>query len=232
MNLRKKIKLVSLFAVAMGFMESAVVIYLRLIFYPDGFAFPLKPMDMNVFYVEFFREAATLVMLLSIGMLTGKGPLERFAWFIYTFAVWDIFYYVFLKAFIGWPESLLTWDILFLIPVVWTGPVLAPLLNSLSMILLALLIFLGLKNDRAFRLRRPEWILLILGSVVLLVVYMQDYLSFLLRIYNEHEIIPLNREIMETYIPLRFCWTFFIFGELLILLSLALIFKRSAKNEN
>ncbi|HEX7411836.1 MAG TPA: hypothetical protein VF298_06815, partial [Bacteroidales bacterium] len=103
-----------LFALAMGYLESAVVVYIRALYYPEGFAFPLKEMAENLAITELFREAATLVMLLAIGFLATTERLHRFAWFLIVFGIWDIAYYFFLKLLIGWPESLLTYDILFL----------------------------------------------------------------------------------------------------------------------
>ena len=134
--------IISLFSVAMGFLESAVVVYLRDILYPGGFDFPLSPIPVDLAVTELLREVATLVMLVTIGILVSNRFSTGFAWFIYSFAIWDIFYYVFLKLLLGWPESLFTWDVLFLIPTTWTGPVLSPVLVSLSMILLALVILL------------------------------------------------------------------------------------------
>lgn len=124
----------------MAFLESAVVIYARLHFYPEGFAFPLKPMDSWIVTVELFRELATMVMLLAPAALFVRTAQERFAWFCFSFGVWDIFYYVFLKAALDWPSGFLDWDILFLVPVVWVGPVLAPCLVALGMIMLGLIV--------------------------------------------------------------------------------------------
>src|SRR4030095_13106258 len=135
-SLRKTLLFLLLFSTAMGFLEAAVVIYLRKLYYPGGFDFPLVVIPRDVAVVELFREGATLIMLLAVGFLTGKTTAQRFCYFLFCFATWDIFYYVFLKVFLGWPESLLTWDILFLLPVPWVGPVLAPCLSSLTMILL------------------------------------------------------------------------------------------------
>ena len=135
MKLRSKIIVISIFAIAMGFLETAVVIYMRDLLYPDGFSFPLVPIPADLALTEILREAATLIMLLTIAILNAKTFSERFAWFIYAFAIWDIFYYIFLKIMILWPESLMTWDILFLIPTTWTGPVISPVIVSFSMIL-------------------------------------------------------------------------------------------------
>src|SRR3972149_9492425 len=133
-GLIKKILWVMIFAVAIALVESAVVVYLRELHYPEGFRFPLKLIIDKTVIVELYREIATVIMLLSIGALVGKIFWERFAYFLIAFGVWDIFYYVWLKVAIGWPVSILDWDILFLIPVPWIGPVIAPVLVSLLMI--------------------------------------------------------------------------------------------------
>jgi len=138
--LSSKLLWVTLFAVAMGMLESSVVIYLRELYYPAGFKFPLHATSYTVAVTELFRELSTLIMLLGIGMLAGKNKHERFAWFIYSFAIWDIFYYVFLYLLINWPVTLFDWDVLFLLPTMWVGPVWAPVFLSLLMILLALCI--------------------------------------------------------------------------------------------
>src|SRR5580700_5945650 len=115
-KLYRTVILLTVFSIAMGFMESAVVIYLRALYYPHGFDFPLLPVTPQISYVEFFREAATIVMLLIIGKLAGRNPAEKFSFFLFCFAVWDITYYVFLYVVLKWPPSLYTWDVLFFIP--------------------------------------------------------------------------------------------------------------------
>ena len=61
-------------------------------------------------------------MLLAVAYIAGGNGPQRFGYFLLSFGIWDVFYYVFLKVLIGWPESLLTWDVLFLIPLTWVGP--------------------------------------------------------------------------------------------------------------
>jgi len=130
----KRFVAVTIFAIAMAFLEAAVVEYLRQLYYPEGFSFPLKMIPMNIYFVELGREAATIIMLAAIGYLAGKNFLTRFSAFIIAFGVWDIFYYVFLKLILNWPSSLFDWDILFLIPLPWIGPVLAPVIISVLLI--------------------------------------------------------------------------------------------------
>ena len=128
--------LVALYAAAMAWVEAAVVFYLRSMI---GRIEPHQPDPLPVIggfaSVELPRELATLVMLFAVGALTGRTWRARLGYTAIAFGVWDIFYYVFLKIMCGWPHSLLDWDILFLLPLPWWGPVLAPVLISLLMIL-------------------------------------------------------------------------------------------------
>jgi len=145
---------VVLFAVALAYIESAVVVYLRALFDPDGFTFPLD-LDLaddrwtRILYIEVAREAATLVVLLAGSILVGFNRQTRWAFFLVVFAIWDIFYYVWLKVLLDWPASVLDWDILFLIPLPWAGPVLAPVLVSLVMLAAAArILYLQSRNRR------------------------------------------------------------------------------------
>jgi len=221
-----------LFALAMGYLESAVVVYIRALYYPEGFAFPLKEMVQDLVITELFREAATLIMLVTIGLLAARERLHRFAWFLIVFGIWDIAYYLFLKLLIGWPESLLTNDILFLLPAMWTGPVIAPLINSITMILLASAILSARKTlTPIIRLTRREWILLITGSVFVLIAYMEDFAGFV-RDYK-HSLPPgeftWNQFMIvlpSQFVPRAFDWVMFCAGVLLHLLAITLICKR------
>jgi len=144
-----------IFSIAMAYLEAAVVVYLRQIYYPHGFGFPLKVIPTATIFIELGREAATIAMLAAIGIFCGRTRIERFAYLMLSFGVWDILYYVWLKIFIGWPASLLTWDILFLIPLPWVGPVLAPVLVSLALILSAF--YLISREDRGAAVHFPRW---------------------------------------------------------------------------
>ena len=130
-KIRRTFVWLGIFSVAMAFLEAIVVVYLRQLYYPQGFDFPLSPLAPKTIAMEWLREIATIIMLVAVGAIAGKNPLQKFASFLYSFAVWDIFYYVGLKLILDWPSSLLTWDILFLFPVRWIGPVLAPVICSL-----------------------------------------------------------------------------------------------------
>ncbi len=224
MKLKRFLFTLTAFAIAMGFLESAVVVYIREILYPDGFGFPLSSMQGRLALTELLREAATIVMLVSIGILAAKSFSTGFAWFIYSFAIWDIFYYVFLWLLLGWPESLMTWDILFLIPTTWTGPVLAPVLVSLTMILLALVILFKAETGKDSRISWKVWAGLIAGSLVLIFGFIFDYTRHMLVHFTWLEMFqwknPEVQEVAMAYIPNRFPWWIFGIGEVIILVSI------------
>jgi len=131
-------------SIAFAYIEAAVVVYLRGIFHPDGFVFPLREFPLsenwNILLTEVGREAATLVVILTGSWLADRSFQQRFAYFMAIFAIWDIFYYVWLRVLINWPGSIMDWDILFLIPMTWASPVLAPILVSIILLLFATII--------------------------------------------------------------------------------------------
>lgn len=239
-TLTKKYIWLVLFSIAMAFLESAVVVYLREIYYPDGFSFPLSPIDMKLGVTELLREAATLIMLLSVAIIAGRNNIEKFAFFIFSFGIWDIFYYVFLKALVSWPESLFTWDVLFLLPLTWTGPVLTPVINSLTMILITImLVYFKNKNGTVHSFNPALW-LFIAGSLFVLYAYMADYTGYLLKQYSLGEIISAfsNENLLQYaqhYIPVKFNWFVFIIGVMMHFAGIFLIiFKniKTASNES
>ena len=167
---------VVVYAIAMAFVEAAVVVYLRQILAPGDPAVSTPTTGVGAIpIVEAFREAATIVMLLAVGVLAGRDTWERFLLFSCAFGIWDIFYYVWLRVLIGWPVSVLSWDILFLIPVPWTAPVLAPVIISLGLVLGSLLL-LRLKGKGAvLRFAPGLWALAICGGAIVLLSFMLDY---------------------------------------------------------
>ncbi len=169
-----KIILLSLFAVAMGYFEAAVVVYLRDLLYPDGFSFPLRDMPVKIIVVELFRELSTMVMLVAVAALSGRRFWERFGFFIFIFGVWDIFYYIWLKVIINWPPNLLEWDILFLIPAPWIAPVIAPMSISILMIFIGLSIINLFCKGRDFKPILVTWALAILATASILFSFMRD----------------------------------------------------------
>ncbi len=170
----RKITWVTIFSISMAFIESAVVVYLRVIYYPEGFRFPLKPIVDTMIIIEICREFATIIILLSIAVLAGKRLWERFAYFMFCFGIWDIFYYVWLKVMLDWPSSLLDWDILFLIPLPWIGPVIAPVSIALLMIISGLLIIYSCSRGYNFRPTLLSSLLVSAGTVCIIFSFMRD----------------------------------------------------------
>lgn len=221
---------VGLFAIAMGLLETIVVIYLRELYYPEGFSFPVKAMSPHIVSTELLRELATMVMLLAIGIIAGRNSGSRFAWFLFSFAIWDIFYYIFLKLLVNWPESMLSWDILFLIPVTWVGPVLAPVINSLTMILLSV-VLIRANRTHSRNLNFREWLLLILGSLIIIYTYIIGYLDFMLQKFSLNELFDSSKmdsliTYASTYIPSHFDWYVFSLGLALHFTAIGLYIRR------
>lgn len=216
MNFKRLLITITLFSIAMGFMETAVVVYLRKLYYPGGFKFPLVAIDRHIALTEILREAATLVMLLCIGIIAGKNKLQRFAWFIFSFAVWDIFYYVFLKILLNWPSSWFEWDALFLIPVPWTGPVLAPVLISATMIILALYILLKENSGMTLYISGRGWLLLISASMVWIFSFCKEYVVYAGQLYATESHMNFEQQLMQ-FVPPDYSWWLFILGQLLAL---------------
>ena len=186
------------YAVAMAFLESAVVVYLQRALGIDPRAlFPLRDPAVtgDLAFIEVGREAATLAMLAAVGWLAGRSGLERLAWAAVAFGTWDIFYYAWLWAFIGWPASPGTWDLLFLIPVPWTGPVWAPVAVSLALVGFGLAAAARLRAGRVVRAGRWQVAAGIAGGLVVVVSLTLD-----------------AGRILAGGVPDTFAWPVFAFG--------------------
>jgi hypothetical protein len=123
---------------------------------------------------ELVREFATILMLAAVGVIAGRRGWRSFAYFLVAFGFWDIFYYVWLKVLLDWPASVTDWDILFLIPLPWIGPVIAPVLISLLMIVCGWLMVTRLFRDEYFHPRWISWAAGLLGTVAALASFMID----------------------------------------------------------
>ncbi len=174
-----------IFAFAMAAVESAVVVYLREVVYPQGVQVPLEMPPLQLVRIEVGREIATIVMLVAVGMLSGATGRERFAYFVYTFGLWDIFYYVWLKAILDWPDSILEWDVLFLVPVPWAGPVLAPVLISVALIGGAVLVLRYEELGKPVRLTRFFWLSESTIGFLLILTFLIDYETVVAQQYPE-----------------------------------------------
>ncbi len=222
MNLKsqfhRNLLLLSGFCIAMGVLEAVVVVYLRQIYYPLGFEFPLKIISPEMAGIEWIREIATIIMLVIVGIIAGKDNLSRFFYFLYSFAIWDLSYYAGLKVFLNWPSSFLTWDILFLIPVPWISPVLAPVICSITMIVFAVSMLRLHDKGYPLHINLYEWTFLILGSLIILYSFIQDYFSIFIHTISfstghENEYFWTQ---MNQYKPMFYNWDLFALGEMMI----------------
>ncbi len=174
----KRFCVVVVFGIAFAYFEAAVVVYLREIFYPDGFTFPLTEFGIGIsqlwrrlLITEIGREAASMILILTAAWLFGRNLQQRFAYFMVIFAIWDIFYYVWLKVLLNWPDSIMDWDILFLIPIAWASPVLYPVLISLTLLLLAIVILYRDSRARPIKPTLPDWLVFILAGRVVVISF-------------------------------------------------------------
>lgn len=170
---------VAAFAAAMAWVESAVVLDLRTLvdriepYQPD----PL-PLVGRLGQVELVRELATLIMLLTVGMLAGGSWRQRLGYSAFAFGLWDILYYVFLKVMCGWPRALSDWDILFLLPLPWWGPVWAPMAIAVLMMAWGTLACVGADGAPGPIPRTGfTWMLGGAGMVLALYVFMADAIA-------------------------------------------------------
>jgi hypothetical protein len=186
---------------------------------PEGSLLPLIPLEelraadpghVHRLGIELGRELATLVMLATVAALARRRRGEWIAMFLFAFGVWDIAYYVGLKAMIGFPASLLTWDILFLIPVPWLGPVLAPVLVALTMIAAGGLSLAAIARGRPLQATAWHWAAVLAGAAIIVVSFTRDY-----------------GQTMAGKMPERFCWLLFGAGLLLAILAFVHALRRA-----
>lgn len=170
----RRLAYVVLFGICIGYFEAGIVVYLRELYYPNGFSFPLVIIPDHLYVVEFFRELASITIIIVVAWLAGQKFWERFANFLIIFGIWDIFYYIFLKVTIGWPLSLMDWDVLFLIPLPWIGPVMAPVSVAMMMITSGLLMLKLSTQGCNLRPSLPVWILSSAGTVIIFYSFMND----------------------------------------------------------
>src|ERR1043166_636849 len=202
---------VVVYAAAMAWVESAVVYYLRTMI--DRIE-PYQPNPLPIIGylgpVELAREAATLVMLLTVGMLAGRTWRGRLGYAAIAFGVWDIFYYVFLKLMCGWPHSLLDWDILFLLPLPWWGPVLTPMMIAALMVAWGTLVTQGVTR-RARGLCNAALVLGCLGAILAFYTFVEESV----RVADQ------GVDALRRLLPAQFDWP--LFGLAFVLMALPIL---------
>ena len=201
---RARWAIVTIFAIAMAWLEAACVLYIRtLVDRIEPYQSMPLPIDAALGNVELVREAATLVMIAAVGLLAGRTWRRRAGYAAIAFGVWDIFYYVFLYVISGWPKTLFDWDILFLLPLPWWGPVLAPVSIAAVMILWGTL---ATHADDTSVGTRWTWALGSIGIAVALAVFMIDAWRAL----------PHGRDAVQQVLPTTFNWPVFLVALLFI----------------
>lgn len=218
---------IAIFSIAMAALEAAVVVYLRALYYPGEFTIAFRLIDQSILLVELAREAATLVMLLSVGFIAGKNFNERLAWFLLSFAIWDISYYAWLKVFIDWPSTLVDWDILFLIPVTWIGPVAAPLICSMIMIILSITL---LRSN--LTVPKSVWMFIFAGVLLTLFTFMRDYAALIIEndLVGEFPNLLKNKLFLEKAAglePKPYLWKIFWTGQVMFVAAIALLLRKT-----
>ena len=193
--------LVVVFAIGMAWVEAACVYYLRVMVDRLN-PYQANPLPMRgiLGQVELVREAATLIMLITIGALAGRTWRTRLGYTAIAFGIWDIFYYVFLKAICDWPKSLFDWDILFLLPLPWWGPVLAPACIALLMIVWGTLVSESSDRNPGVSVRSALWPLSSFGIALALYAFMADSL------HAVHH----GLDVTRTVLPTTFNWSVFL----------------------
>ncbi|MBL0128126.1 MAG: hypothetical protein IPP83_11865 [Flavobacteriales bacterium] len=229
-DIRRAFVWMTVFYIAMAYLESAVVVYLRALYYPEGFDFPLVTMNRSLVGTEVFREVATILMLLAPAAILTRSALERFAWFCFGFGIWDIFYYVWLKVLLGWPTGLMSRDLLFLVPVPWVGPVWAPCVISLGLIGLAIVILRGRSTGALFGVDGWSWLFLLFGALLMVISFTIDPL---MRSYGLDTLAGAGdasgSALMNgrEYIPEHYPWPWFAVGCAMALLALIRLARRA-----
>jgi hypothetical protein len=197
---RRRWLTVVVFAIAMAWMEAATVYYLRTM--TDRIEpYQANPLPIHgvLGQVELVREAATLLMLLTVGMLAARTWHRRLGYAAIAFGVWDIFYYVFLRIVCDWPGSLFDWDILFLLPLPWWGPVLAPVSIAILMIVWGTSATQFTSRHLATWLTPTSWGASSLGIGLALYVFMADALR----------VAHLGPDAVRSVLPAAFNWPLF-----------------------
>ncbi len=202
MQSTKKLWWVGLFAVTFAYVEAAVVVYLRQMYGIHDLLRDIPAFDSMIAFVEVGREFSTLIMLLAVGWAAGRSLQTRLGFAFFAFGLWDIFYYVWLKLFINWPESLLTTDILFLLPLPWWGPVIGPVLIAVLMVIGGSLAVIADDQGQTVRFSAIKGILLVEGILVLLYSFMENSLAAL----------PAEVDTLSQLRPSTFNWPLYLIG--------------------
>jgi len=194
---------IMIFSIAFAWVESAVVVYLREIYFDGGFGFPLvikwedgKHVIDPLVRIEFGREIATIIILIAVGWITGRNRFQKLCFFMIAFGIWDIFYYIWLYVMVSWPESLMTWDLLFYVPLPWVGPVITPVLIAIAMVVAGSLIIYFDEKGYEINWRWYDMVIELSCATIMIVAFCWDWKN----------ILQVPGHIARTGIPNPFAW--------------------------
>lgn len=180
MTEKKRLLIVIGFAAAMAWMEAATVAYIRtLTDRIEPYQVDPLPEMAGLDKTELVRELATLVMLFAAGRLAGSTRRLQIAYTAVVFGAWDIFYYFFLKIILDWPHSIMDWDVLFLLPLPWWGPVWAPASIALLLMIAGILATQFNRAGASIWPGRTAWRLSVVGALLALYLFMRDAIGAL-----------------------------------------------------
>lgn len=211
--MKQTLAILTTFAVAMALLESAVVVYMRRLYYPENplDLFPLRFLETYDPILELSREAATVIMIVTVALLAERSSFTRsFAAFVLVFGVWDLFYYFWLKVLIGWPQTWLEWDVLFLIPSVWLGPWICPAMIAMLFVAWG---FRTLHSSDTISFTSRSFAVFLCGAVLGLVTFMQPAIAVTMQGGTAE---------LSRYTPDRFWWWLFIPSYLLMACGLGM----------
>lgn len=207
----------------MAYVEATVVVYIRRIYSINDLLLDIPPYDPSLALIEVGRELATLIMLVAVGWAVGKSLQSRLSFTFLSFGLWDVFYYFWLRVFTGWPDSLLSTDILFLIPLPWWGPVIAPVLIACLMIAYGVISLIAEGSGRKIKFSITDGVALISGVLFLLYSFMEDALR----------VLPADAKTLSQLRPSSFNWSIYNIGLLLAIYGIshaAIVHNQNRKN--
>ena len=195
------------FAIAFAWVEGSVVVYLREIYFDGSFHFPIfteweggKFVMDKLTPIELGREIAAILMVVAVGCAAGKNSLQKFCFFMIAFGIWDIFFYLWLWVMVRWPESLMTWDILFFIPLPWVGPVITPVLIALAMAAAGSLIIYYDEKGCVIHWRWYDWAVELSCGLLMIMAFCWDWKN----------IMRIPDGVVRSGIPNPFAWWLYV----------------------
>lgn len=170
-------------------------------------------------------------MLITVAFICSKNAIHRFAYFLLSFAIWDLCYYIFLKILLNWPESIFTWDILFLIPIPWLGTGIGAVILSMLMLVFSFVLLKFKPETVQILITFPSLIKLVTGSLVTIFSFIINYLIFKAASPPHLTSNTINSGInmLNNYKPDEFYWWIYFTGVAILVWEIISIYRRITK---